>query len=405
MSVFVINAGSTSLKFGLFDNVTLEPCVTGEIDWAKGDRQKALLVCRPRDVAPEHTRVPVPDDRAAAACALRAVVAHSSSASPITIVGHRVVHGGTNFRGSVVIDSKVKAAIAQLEDLAPLHNPAVLRGIEEVETALPGVPQVAVFDTAFYSNLPPRACVYPLPYEWHKEWGIRRLGFHGLSHAYCASRAAQLMGKEPAQLRIVSCHLGGGCSATAVRGGVAVATTMGFSPLDGLMMGTRPGSIDPGILMYLQRRHRLTLDELDRALNYSSGLLGVSGVSADLARIEEAAAQGNERAQLAFEMFADRVRSAVGALATTLGGFDALVFADRIGEHSPLLRKSVCEGLEFMGLRLDRARNLNASADSDIATDDSKARIFVVHTQEELMIAREALCVVRGGQGASSPSN
>ncbi len=405
MSVFVINAGSTSLKFGLFDNLTLQPSVTGEIDWADGDRERAMLVCRPRNAAPERSRVSVPNDRAAAACALRVVVARSIPPSPITAVGHRVVHGGTDFRGSVVIDSKVKVAIARLGDLAPLHNPAALEGIEEVEAALPRVPQIAVFDTAFYSDLPPRAYVYPLPYEWHKEWGIRRFGFHGLSHAYCASRAAQLLGKDPAQLRLVSCHLGGGCSATAVRGGVAVATTMGFSPLDGLMMGTRSGSIDPGILIYLQRQHRLTLDGLDHALNYSSGLLGVSGISADLTRVVEAAAQGNERARLAFEMFTDRVRSAVGALATTLGGLDALVFTDRVGEHSALLRRSVCEGLEFIGLQLDQARNLNPPADSDVATADSRARILVVHTQEELMVAREVLCVVRGWQGAVNPLN
>jgi acetate kinase len=265
-----------------------------------------------------------------------------------------------------------------------------LKAIEAAEIILPGLPQVAVFDAAFYASLAPRAYLYPVPYEWSERWGIRRFGFHGISHAYCANRAAEMMGRDLDQLRIISCHLGGGCSATAVRGGVAVATTGGLSPLEGLMMGTRCGSIDPGILLHLQREQSLSHDELDRALNQSSGLLGVSGVSADLAQVEAAAAQGNKRACLAFDMFADKVRSSIGALAATLGGLDAVLFTDRIGERSAALRAAVCEGLQFMGVQLDAERNAVCQPDIDIATAVAPARVLVIHTEEELMVAREA---------------
>ena len=309
--------------------------------------------------------------------------------SSIESVGHRIVHGGAEFQESVLIQSRVKAGIARLSELAPLHNPPALAAIDAVEKALPGVPQVAVFDTTFYANLAPKAYIYSLPYEWYLNWGIRRFGFHGISHAYCARRAAELLGRDLHDLRIVSCHLGGGCSATAIQGGIAIATTLGFTTLDGLMMGTRSGAVDPGILTFLQRRHGLTVEQLDSALMNGSGLLGVSGVSLDLAKIETAAAQGNERARLAFDIFADQVRSAIGALAVKMGGVDALVFTDRIGENSPALRSAACDGLECLGACLDLQRNTANRPDSDIATEASRARILVVHTREELMIARE----------------
>ena len=390
MSLLAINAGSSSLKFGLFNDETCERLVVGEIDWASGDRQEAHLVMRPCNGTMVRSRVSVPDGATAASCAIQAALDSTRSGRnglpAITAVGHRVVHGGAEFRVSVVIDDKV----ARLSDLAPLHNPPALKAIEATEAALPGTPQVAVFDTAFYAQLPPKAYLYPVPYDWYRQWGIRRFGFHGISHAYCARRAAELTKRDPAQLRLVSCHLGGGCSATAVRGGAAIATTGGFSPLDGLMMGTRCGSIDPGILLQLQRQQGLSPKELARALNNSSGLLGVSGVSADLAQVEVAAAQGNERARLAFDMFAGQVRSAVAALAATLGGLDVLTFTDRIGEGSAALRWAACEGLQFMGIQLDRARNAGARPDTDVSIAGSPVRVMVIHTEEELMIAREA---------------
>jgi acetate kinase len=393
MRTLAINSGSSSLKFGLFDEDPDEALLAGAIDWAHGDRARAQLTLRPRGGSTTTACLAVPDDLAAVRCAVHAALdaaPDSSGRSAIAFVGHRVVHGGTEFQESVLINGQVKAGIARLNQVAPLHNPPALKVIEAVEALLPGVPQVAVFDTSFFAQLPLRACLYPLPYEYYERLGIRRFGFHGLSHGYCASRAAELLGRPLAGLRLISCHLGGGCSAAAVRGGVAVATTLGFSPLDGLMMGTRSGSVDPGILLHLLRERAVTLEELSHALNYSSGLLGISGLSSDLAQIESAAAQGNERARLAFDMFADRVQSAIGALAATLGGVDALTFTDRVGEQSAALRAAACAGLEFMGLRLDPDLNTAAQADVDIAKPDSPARIFVIHTREELVVAREA---------------
>ena len=403
MSILIINAGSSSLKFGLFREQSCDRLIAGQIDWANGDRQQARLLVRPCDGTTLCSEVAVPDSASAATCALQAALAAiqpgRGGVPPITAVGHRVVHGGVEFRASVKLDGQVKAGIARWSELAPLHNPPTLKAIEAAETALPGKPQVAVFDTAFYAQLPPKAYLYALPYEWYEKWGIRRFGFHGISHAYCAGRAADLAGRDAGQLRVVSCHLGGGCSATAIRGGVAVAMTSGFSPLDGLMMGTRCGSIDPGILLHAQQQQGLTRQELNRALNYSAGLLGVSGVSADLAQIEAAAAQGNERARLAFDMFADQVRGAIASLAATLGGVDVLTFTDRIGEGSAALRRAVCEGLQFMGIKLDPQRNAVARADADVATVDSSVRVMVIHTEEELMVARETCRVL----GVTSP--
>jgi len=406
MSILAINAGSSSLKFGLFGDDACERLVTGEIDWANGNREQAQLLVRPRNGTTVRSRLPVPDDFTAAACAIQAALGASkpgsNGATPIRAVGHRVVHGGAEFHSSVQIDERVKGAIARLSDLAPLHNPPALKAIEAAQSALPGKPQVAVFDTAFYSHLPPKEYLYGVPYNWYQDWGIRRFGFHGISHAYCVSRAAELLKRDPAQLRIISCHLGGGCSAIAVRGGVAVATTGGFSPLDGLMMGTRCGAIDPGILLHLQRQQGMTHKELARALNYSAGLLGISGVSADLAEIEMAAAQGNERARLAFDMFALHVRGAIASLASTLGGVDVLTFADRIGEGSPALRAAACEGLRFMGVELDRERNVAARPDTDISAAGSAVRVIVTHTEEELVVARETLHVLRNAKAAGT---
>jgi acetate kinase len=268
-----------------------------------------------------------------------------------------------------------------------------LEAIKAAETSFPGLPHVAVFDTAFYKNLPPQAYIYPLPYEYYQRYGVRRFGFHGTSYSYCVARATEILKPRSQPLNLVICHLGGGCSATAVRGGQAVATTSGFSPLDGLMMGTRPGALDPGILLALQQEHSATMEQITRALNSSSGLLGVSGISSDFDEIEKAAANGHERAQLALAMFADRVRSAIGGLTVTLGAVDALVFTDRVGE-SPALRTAVCQGLEILGLRLDRELNASCRPDADVATADSRARILVIRTREELMIARESFRVL-----------
>lgn len=403
MSILVINAGSSSLKFGLFGAESLEPLASGLIDWT-APSGRAELVVRARGSEEIRSRVDVADHRVAVAQALRSLAqtqdGTAGHGSTVAVVGHRVVHGAAVFRDSVRIDQGVKAAIGRLAELAPLHNPPALEAIEAAEAALPGASHVAVFDTAFFASLRPDAYVYPLPYEWYTEWGIRRFGFHGISHAYCAGRAAELLGGA-AGLRLVICHLGNGCSAAAVRGGVALDTTMGYTPMEGLMMGTRSGSVDPGILLHVQRRQGLDAERLDDALNHRSGLLGVSGVSSDFRQVEAAAAHGNERARLALDIHARRIRSAVGGLAVGMGGIDALVFTAGVGEHSAGLRTAACAGLECLGLRLDPERNAACVPDGDVALPDSPARILVIQTREELMIAREARRLVgRGGQAS-----
>ncbi len=308
--------------------------------------------------------------------------------SDIDIVGHRIVHGGQEFRESAVITPAVKDAIKRLSTYAPLHNPINLEGIEAVERILPNVPQVAVFDTAFHSQLPMATAVYPGPYEWFEE-GIRRYGFHGISHQYCAERTAQILGRDLASLRLITCHIGNGCSLAAISGGRSIDTTMGFTPLEGLMMGSRSGTVDPGILIYLLRQKGYSADQFDTILNKESGLKGVSGVSSDMRALLAAIREGNERARLAFDMYIHRLRSFMGAMLATLGGVDAIVFAGGVGEHAPSVRWAACKAFSFLGLKLDAAKNAQSPADQDIAAADSSVRVLVVQTQEDWSIAKE----------------
>lgn len=395
-NILIFNAGSSSLKFSVFDATAKTPLATGQIDWAGGDRRQACLSLQGPAITAVRAQVAVADDQAATDCALAALgqALGLEMDGAIAAVGHRVVHGGAAFGDAAVIDRAVEAVIADHGVLAPLHNPPALAVIRRCAAVLPRACPVAVFDTAFFASLPPRAYLCPVPYQWHTDWHIRRFGFHGISHKYCACRAAELLGRDLTALRIVSCHLGGGCSAAAIHGGVAVGTTMGFTPMEGLMMGTRSGSIDPGILLHLQRHHGLSVAALDTALNHHSGLLGVSGISPDLAQVEVAAGQGNGRAQLALDMFADRVRAAIAGLAVGMGGLEVLLFTDRVGEGSAGVRAAVCRGLDCMGVRLDEKRNVNCVADMDIAAAESAARVLVIHTQEELMMAREVVRVM-----------
>jgi acetate kinase len=312
---------------------------------------------------------------------------------PVAAVGHRIVHGG-KFHRAVRVTTDVRSRIAALADLAPLHNPPGLDGLDTAERLLPGVPQVAVFDTAFHSTLPPAAFTYPVPRTWTADWGIRRYGFHGLSHSYCAGRAAEMLGRNLRELRIVICHLGHGASATAVFRGRSIDTTMGFTPLDGLMMGTRSGAIDPGIITYVQTKHGLSAKNVDDALNHSAGLLGVSGLSGDMRVVEAAAAGGNEQARLALDVYAHRVRQAIGALAVTLGGVDVLVFTAGVGENSPVIRAAVCRGLECLGLELDVEANAKCRVDADIAVAGAEARILAIATREDLAMLAEVTQVV-----------
>lgn len=304
-------------------------------------------------------------------------------------VGHRVVHGGTRFREAVVIDESVRKELAGLCDLDPEHMHASLAGIDAVSAAFPTIPQVAVFDTAFHATMPEAAAGYGLPFEWTERWGLRRFGFHGLSVEYAVERATHLLGARPA--RLIVCHLGGGCSVTAVEDGRSIDTTMGFSPLEGLMMATRSGSIDPGVLLYLQQHCHVGLDELRETLTKRSGLRGVSGISGDVREVLEAADRGAVRAQLAYERFVLSIRRALGAMAAVLGGVEAIVFTGGLGENSARVRRDATSTLRFAGLELTEDAIASSNADLDIAAPGSRTRVLVVRAREDLAILKEVL--------------
>lgn len=311
-----------------------------------------------------------------------------ASAAEIDVVGHRVVHGGSHFEDPVFVTAEVKSAIAGVSAFAPLHNRAELEGMEIVEKLLGPLPQVAVFDTGFHKDMPLPAKVYPGPYEWFSE-GIRRYGFHGINHKYCARRGAQLLGRDASSLRLVSCHLGNGCSLAAIRDGKSVDTTMGFTPLEGLMMGTRSGSVDPGILTYLMRQENLNGEQLDDLLNKRSGLLGISGVSQDMREILASIRKGNERAQLAFDMYVHRLRSSIGAMIAVLGGIEGLIFTAGVGENSAEVRAAACESLAYAGIQLDVEKNAKSPEDADISASGAKVRVLIIKAQEDWEIARD----------------
>ncbi|MEG3837736.1 acetate kinase [Microcoleus sp. Z1_C3] len=397
MKILVLNAGSSSQKSCLYElndvlpDRPLEPLWEAQIDWthqqgiaelkvktAKGDRLEEEFASESRQDAISRMLESL----------WKGKTQTINDLNEIDIVGHRVVHGGQDYQQSTLISPDVKQAIARLSVFAPVHNPVNLEGIEAIEKILPNVPQVAVFDTAFHAQLPPAAFVYPGPYEWLQN-GIRRYGFHGISHQYCARRAADILGRDLADLRLISCHLGNGCSLAAIRGGWSVDTTMGFTPLEGLMMGSRSGSIDPGILIHLLKQSDFTAEKLDGILNRNSGLKGISGVSSDLRQIGDAIAQGNQRAQLALDIYIHRLRAGIGAMLASLGGLDALIFTAGVGENSALVRAAACEAFGFIGLKLDGDKNQHSSIDRDIAAVDSAVRILVIHTQEDWEIARE----------------
>ncbi|HOM17459.1 MAG TPA: acetate kinase [Thermoguttaceae bacterium] len=412
MGILVLNAGSSTVKFALFGFDTLEVLVRGLLDWAGKTGQATVRMEMPGQ-GPIRQDLEVPSYREAVFAALNLLqrsfgtsgvaltnrgtgaasaasekAAEGNFGQKIRIVGHRLIHGGEEIRTPVWIDAQMKQTIARYRHLAPLHIPAGLEAIAAAEEALPGTPQIGVFDTAFFADIPPAAYLYPVPYEWYTQWGIRRYGFHGTSHAYCTERAAQLLDRPVEQVNLIICHLGQGSSATAVQAGKAITNTMGFTPLEGFMMGSRSGTVDPGILLYVMREHGLSVEELDHILHHRSGLLGLSGVSSDFRQVEAAAAQGNQRAQLALDVYAYRVRAMVGSLAVTLGRVDALVFTGGIGENSSWLRKEVCRGLECIGVHLDPEKNQHLRPDTDIAQAASPVRVLLIHTREDYMIAR-----------------
>jgi len=309
----------------------------------------------------------------------------------VDVVGHRVVHGGSFFTGPVVLDSAVRDRLAELTDLAPLHQPRALAGIDAVRAALPGVPAVACFDTAFHAGLPDFAATYALPAAWRRQWDLRRYGFHGLSHAYAARRAAALLGRPLASLRVVTCHLGAGASLCAVAGGRSVDTTMGFTPLEGLVMATRSGSVDPGLLVWLQRHGKLSVDELDDALVHHSGLAGLAELpGGDLRDVHSAADSGSAPAALALDVYGHRLRAHIAAMTAAMNGLDVLVFTGGAGEHDSLLRADTTAGLSYLGLAVDPARNRDCHPDADISTAGAPVRTLVITAREDIEIAAQA---------------
>jgi acetate kinase len=387
MKVLVCNSGSSSLKFSLFEAESEALLAEGSIDWTTSPTR---LVFRCQGQPEVQDELALQEHKQALARILADLQAGQSAPlqkiSDLHAVGHRVVHGGKHYTTAVQITPEVEEAIDDLTELAPLHNPASLDGIRAVNHIIPGIFQAAVFDTAFHTTLPEAAQVYAIPQAWSRKWGLRRYGFHGLSNSYCVTRTAEMLGR--ADSRLIIAHLGNGASVSAIHNGICVDTSMGFTPMEGLVMGTRSGSVDPGILLYLLRKKAINLQELDDALNKESGLLGISGFSSDMRQIE-AARKDNAQARLALEVYVHRLRQTIAAMSAPLGGVDALVFTAGIGEHSIEIRKQVCENLTHMGIQLDLVANASCKADCDIATRDSSARVFVISTREDLTILRE----------------
>ena len=393
--VLVLNSGSSSVKFALLDPETGERLMAGI-----GERlgtPEAVLRVQQFPAAAVEERLPEGSHRAVVARVLDRLAA-DHPAVHLLGAGHRVVHGGERFTSSIRVDDSVMAAVRSCSHLAPLHNPANLAGIEAVRSVLPDLPQVAVFDTAFHQTLPAHAFRYAVPEEWYTDYGVRRYGFHGISHRFVSEQAAALLGRSPGELRLVTVHLGNGCSATAVRDGVSVDTTMGLTPLDGLVMGTRSGDVDPGALGYMAERTGMDVGQLTRVLNLDSGLQGLSGVGNDMRTIEAAAAEGNERAQLALDVFVHRLSKAIAGLVVGLERLDALVFTGGIGENSAGVLSLVLSRLGFLGLAEDT--QANAGHGRHTAGRISLAGpvvALVVPTDEELMIARDTAGVLAGG--------
>ncbi|MDR0501658.1 MAG: acetate kinase [Coriobacteriales bacterium] len=402
MKILVLNAGSSSLKYQLIDS-------DSEMVLAKGlcERVGSSNSFHKYEIAANENcnsyneykdDISLTSHHDAVAAVLAAITDAETGAiaslEQIDAIGHRVVHGGEFFSESVLIDEQVIKCIDECSSLAPLHNPAGLMGIYACNDLLAGKPQVAVFDTAFHHSMPQKAYIYPLPYELYESKRIRRYGFHGTSHRYIAQRAAKVLQRELSSLRLITCHLGNGCSITAVNKGVSVDTSMGFTPLEGLMMGTRSGSIDPAIVTYLIDEAKMTSAEVADLMNKKSGLLGVSGISNDLRDVRAAAEDGNERAILAYEIYANAVKKYIGAYTFAMGGVDAVIIAGGVGENCDRMRRMIFEGLEHLGLVVNQERNLARGGERKISADESAVQIFVIPTNEELMIARDTVAMV-----------
>lgn len=396
MKILVINCGSSSLKYQLLD-------MSNEFVLAKGLAERigiegSRIKHKPTGKEDVLIEKPMDNHKVALEIVLDAIVDPNygviKSMDEIGAVGHRVVHGGEKFAESVLIDDDVMKAIEDCVELAPLHNPPNIIGIEACKELMPNTPMVAVFDTAFHQTMDPDNYIYPIPYEFYEKYKIRRYGFHGTSHKYVSWRAAELLGKDIKDLNIVTCHLGNGSSVCAVQGGKSMDTSMGFTPLEGLAMGTRSGDIDPAIIPFIMDKENMTFEQVNDMLNKKSGVLGISGLSSDFRDLEIATEEGNEKAKLALDVFVNRVKKYVGAYVATMCSIDALVFTAGIGENSGYIREKVCEGLECLGIKIDPVLNDVRGKEAQLNKDLTSTAIFVIPTNEELMIARDTKTLV-----------
>ncbi len=392
--VLVVNAGSSSLKYQLLDPTSGQTAASGLVERIGEPGVRARGRHTVTGGATHEAEVDAPDHTAAIRDVLDVFAGHGPSLDGLTAVGHRVVHGGSRFSAPAVIDDQVLAAIERLVPLAPLHNPGNLAGIRAAQNAFPDIPHVAIFDTAFHQTLPPHAFTYAVPLAWREEHKVRRYGFHGTSHDYVSARAAALLGRPVEDVATIVLHLGNGASATAVQGGRSIDTSMGLSPLEGLVMGTRPGDLDPALAFHMSRQG-MAVDEYDRMLNKGSGLLGLAGTN-DFREVMVKVDAGDPDAALALDIVTYRLAKYVGAYAVALGRLDALAFTAGIGEHSPRLRAEVVGRLGVLGLRIDHSRNETGSGERVVSTDDSAAAVLVIPTNEELQIARQTVAVIGG---------
>ncbi|MDU2158610.1 acetate kinase [Clostridium sp.] len=396
MKTLVINCGSSSLKYQLIDMETENSLVQGLVE--RIGIEGSILTQKVEGKDKYIIKESMPNHKAAIKLVLEALVNKDhgviKSMDEIAAVGHRVVHGGEKYSHSVIIDDTVLDSIRDCISLAPLHNPPNIIGIEACMELMPNTPMVAVFDTAFHQTMPKEAYICPLPYELYEKYGIRKYGFHGTSHKYVSQKVADAMGKDIKDLKIITCHLGYGCSLAAVKGGKSIDTSMGFTPLAGVMMGTRSGSIDPSVISFLSEQHGYKISDIDELLNKKSGVLGISGVSSDFRDVIEAANKGNERAKLALDIFHYKVRAQIAAYAGIMGGVDVIVFTAGIGENSSLTRKECLNGLEFLGFNIDDEKNAVRGEIQEISTKDSKVKVYEIPTNEELMIARDTVKLI-----------
>lgn len=396
MNILVINCGSSSLKYQVIDSETEQVRAKGLCERIGIDGR---LVYQPAGGEKETTDIPMPTHKEAVQSVIDALTNSNTgilkSLDEIDAVGHRLVHGGEEFSESTIINDEVIKALEKCNDLAPLHNPANIIGINACQELMPNIPMVGVFDTAFHQTMPPKAYMYGVPYEYYEKYKVRKYGFHGTSHSFVSKRAAELDGRDYASLKTIVCHLGNGASICAVDGGKSVDTSMGLSPLEGLIMGTRSGDIDPSAVEYMAKKENLDMAGIMEVLNKKSGVAGISGVSSDFRDLQAAADEGNERAQLALRMFCYRVAKYVGSYMAAMNGADIICFTAGLGENDYAVRKEVCSYLEFMGVKLDLEANNVRGEERLISTPDSKIKVYVIPTNEELAIARETAALIK----------